>query len=367
MFKLHAVQAEFGDSLILEFGTAAKRRFALVDGGPPDSFANHLEAALRDVVGAGQKLDLAVLSHVDNDHVVGLLDMLAALEEDDASGRTRRVQISTLWHNSFRRTIDADGTITQRLQGLLSLAAAANTAMQLTEDAFLGIGEGHRLRTLALQLGIPINKGFHDDLILVETAKDPVTLGPLTLTVVGPTRANLDELKADWLEWLDKTEEDFARDPATAANADQSVPNLSSIVIHCECNGKTALLTGDARSDHIEQGLGKAKLLKNGKLHVDLLKVQHHGSNRNMTKGFFQRVTANTYVISANGRDDNPDLQTLEFIVETANAAGRQIEIVVTNTTKSTKALRRSHKPSQFGYTLTVKPTADHSIAVQLA
>jgi len=34
MFKVHALQAAFGDSLILEFGTSAQKRFVLIDGGP---------------------------------------------------------------------------------------------------------------------------------------------------------------------------------------------------------------------------------------------------------------------------------------------------------------------------------------------
>ena len=86
MFKLHAVQAQFGDSLILEFGTNANERYVLIDGGPPDNFDDDLEQALKDIVGT-KKLDLLVLSHIDNDHVVGVLDLLATLEDDDANGR----------------------------------------------------------------------------------------------------------------------------------------------------------------------------------------------------------------------------------------------------------------------------------------
>ena len=43
-----------------------------------------------------------------------------------------------------------------------------------------------------------------------------------------------------------------------------------------------------------------------GRLHVDILKVPHHGSERNISETFFDIVTADVYVISANGRDDNP-------------------------------------------------------------
>ena len=41
-----------------------------------------------------------------------------------------------------------------------------------------------------------------------------------------------------------------------------------------------------------------------------------------MTKAFFTRVTADFYEASANGRDGNPDLNTLVWIVEAAKAQG---------------------------------------------
>ena len=50
------------------------------------------------------------------------------------------------------------------------------------------------------------------------------------------------------------------------------------------------LLTGDARGDKILEGMELAGLLeKDGKRHVDILKVPHHGSDNNMETIFFKR------------------------------------------------------------------------------
>jgi len=366
MFKLHVVQAQYGDSLILEYGTAASKKYVLVDGGPRDTFTNDLADALK-AVAKTKKLALVVLSHIDNDHIVGLLDLLAALEEDDANDRARRVAVAGLWHNSFGDAIDPDGEITRRMQMLMTMAGSTGVAMPLSADSFFGVKEGHRLRILARKLSIPVNKGFADDLVMVETAREPIAFGKLKLRVVGPNQANLDALRAEWLAWLGSTERGMAADPTTLANSDQSVPNLSSIVLLAECDGKTILLTGDARSDHTLSGLEQAGLLNDGKLHVDVFKVAHHGSNRNVTRTFFKNITADKYVISANGRDGNPDHDTMVWIVESAHAAGRPIELVVTNTTPSIKKLKQTHKPADFGYTLAIKPEDKHSIAVTLA
>ncbi len=82
-----------------------------------------------------------------------------------------------------------------------------------------------------------------------------------------------------------------------------------------ECGGKTMLLTGDARGDHVLAGLDEAGIAKNGSTEVDILKLPHHGSIRNLAPEFFERVKARHYVISANGRDGNPETETLETIV----------------------------------------------------
>jgi hypothetical protein len=52
-----------------------------------------------------------------------------------------------------------------------------------------------------------------------------------------------------------------------------------------------------------------------GKIHVDLLKLPHHGSIRNVDDPFFERIQADHYVVSSDGdRFNNPDLETLEMM-----------------------------------------------------
>ena len=113
---------------------------------------------------------------------------------------------------------------------------------------------------------------------------------------------------------------------------------------------KTILFTGDCRSDHLQQGLIETGLSTDGKLHVDIFKVPHHGSMRNSTQQFFIEVTADTYIISADGTNDNPDDEVLYWIVEAAHAAGRKIKLVLTNDTESTTALLEKYKTEEWGY-----------------
>ena len=181
MFKLHVVQAKYGDALILSFGRPASPHHILIDGGPSGNYAADLEPALDEIAGKGGKLDLVVLSHVDSDHVIGVLDLFAAVEEDLVSDRDPRTQIAGLWHNSFERTIDPTGEVAEQMQVMMKMARAANMTMRATADTFYGIKEGNRLRILAQKLKIPSNKGFKGDVLLADTAKLPIKFGPLEL------------------------------------------------------------------------------------------------------------------------------------------------------------------------------------------
>lgn len=356
MFKLHVVQAKYGDALILSFGRPASPHHILIDGGPSGNYAADLEPALDEIAGKGGKLDLVVLSHVDSDHVIGVLDLFAAVEEDLVSDRDPRTQIAGLWHNSFERTIDPTGEVAEQMQVMMKMARAANMTMRATADTFYGIKEGNRLRILAQKLKIPSNKGFKGDVLLADTAKLPIKFGPLELRIAGPNKANLKALQSEWLNWLEETAQKIASDPAATAMSDNSVPNLSSVVLLAKCDNKTILLTGDARGDFIIEGLQTARIARHGRLHVDVLKVQHHGSNRNTTRDFFNAITADTYVLSADGRHNNPKFETMKWIVEAARDRKQPITLVATNQTETIDELQKKLAPSDYGYTLKIMP-----------
>src|SRR5262249_24108643 len=139
----------------------------------------------------------------------------------------------------------------------------------------------------------------------------------LKATIVGPLKTQLEALQPEWDKEIKrkkhKTSEEHAA--AIASYVDKAVPNLSSIVVLTELADRKILLTEDARGDFIREGLKETKKMETT-LHVDVLKVPHHGSDRDLEVGFFESVTADHYVISANGKYGNPDQPTLEMIAK---------------------------------------------------
>ncbi|MCZ4432919.1 hypothetical protein O3S81_24680 [Agrobacterium sp. SOY23] len=151
------------------------------------------------------------------------------------------------------------------------------------------------------------------------------------------------------------------------ANADKSVPNLSSIVLFGTTPAGDILLTGDARGDHILSGLEQSgAIAKDAPHRLRLLKVQHHGSDRNVTKNYFERLPADICLLSANGKHGNPDQEVLAMIVDVAKADQRKPIIVVTNEAPSLGWLRQNRPPSQFDYSLIVRDPARHAVVIDL-
>src|SRR5262249_7490907 len=146
---------------------------------------------------------------------------------------------------------------------------------------------------------------------------DAKKIGPgLTFNVLGPTIPDLLKLHQKHQKWLVQLKE-AGKTPAAVLSAyvDESVTNLSSIVVLAEANDKRMLLTGDARGDKILEGLEFAGAMKTGgQIHVDILKVPHHGSSNNIEPDFFERITSEHYVFSGNGEHGNPERETLQML-----------------------------------------------------
>jgi hypothetical protein len=189
----------------------------------------------------------------------------------------------------------------------------------------------------------------------------------LTVRVIGPLEAQVEALRKDWDKKLEemKKKKHSAEAQAIAADfVDKSVYNLSSIVVLASLGGRSMLLTGDARGDFVRDGLRDAGLLKNDKIHVDLLKVPHHGSARNVRRDFFEQVTADHYVISADGRHDNPDVEMLKMLTEARGAA--EYTIHLTNKIPGVKKFFDEDLPKGRKYKVVYREDDAPSVSVAL-
>jgi beta-lactamase superfamily II metal-dependent hydrolase len=370
--KIRVFQSDKGDCLLLTSKAGTHR--VLVDGGMSSSYTQHVAPELAKLA----KLDAVCVSHIDDDHIAGVLQLMNDLMDwrvfdfqvkhkkagdkpPKQPGSARPPEVGRIWHNAFHEQLsDNKGEIADML--------AASTAILASSQRPLGraIFQQHRelafskkqalqlaRRTGADQLSIPVNPEFKHKLMLLGPNPPKLRLGTMNFVVIGPGEADLKKLRDEWDEWLRasktvlrdirrqakedagqiKSDVDRLLAPLTRQasdfvdfqvglakklgnRSDVTTPNLASLMFLVREGDQTLLLTGDGHAGDVLKGLAQRKLLDaDGKLHVDVLKVPHHGARANMTPEFAQSVTADDYIFCGNGFQTNPEREVIQLLV----------------------------------------------------
>lgn len=323
-FSLEALEAKKGDALLLHYGKDSDPKLIVIDGGPAGVYAGTLKPRLDEIKKERSPNDplairLVMVSHIDDDHINGILQMVKKLADLKEQNKPLPYDITTLWHNSFDDLLgnEADemvASLKTSVNAASSSTFSANLPVQReTALVLASVNQGRQLRDAAVRLGVGVNDGFRNLVMVPVQEKSRVfDVGDgLKLTVIGPDEERVRALQVEWDKQI-RT----AGVAKVAEFADQSVFNLSSITVLATFKKKTMLLTGDARGDFVLAGLKRAKLLRNGRIHVNLLKIPHHGSDNNVDTDFFRAITADHYVVSGDGEHGNPEVSTFQMISE---------------------------------------------------
>ena len=305
---VEVLPARLGDCLIVECPRPAGPTWRmLVDGGPPDTWPL-LEARLRRLDPADRHIDVAVITHIDNDHIGG---MLAFLSSDLAA------DVGDFWFNGRTHlSADAPGKARSIEQGE-SLVTALLGPLGAPPSGKPGAKPpGRALPWNAAFGGGPIETGAPGASGGVITVTVPD--GP-TITVLSPTTGGLARLADSWSSRLHDALQPRDRGLAPPADvlgplddlphlagertpSDSSVPNGSSIALLLERRGASIVLGADAYGDVLAAGLhGVARARGLQSLPVDAIKLPHHGSQANVVAALLAAAPASHYLVSTNG------------------------------------------------------------------
>jgi hypothetical protein len=369
--NLRVFQSDKGDCLRLSSDDGDTQ--VLVDGGMRDSYLAHAAAELAGL----EKLDLVYVSHIDQDHISGVLQLMddllawrvfdfqreAGNDHAREPSHPRPPEVKRLWHNAFHDQLGENtGPIEEALAASAAILEGSDDSVDLAElrrGLATSIKEGIQLSQRAdpAVLGIDLNGEFDEKLAMVRDKPQRIEIGSIEFTLIGPFAEDLEDLRDDWNKWLRKNQaevrrlrEKMERDADSLATGDVgefrkaveangadlassvelptvqtglgnrrkvTVPNLASLMLLAKEGDKTVLLTGDGSQVDIVKGLEAAGLLgEDGRIHVDVLKIQHHGSEHNIDPEFCARVTADDYVFCANGEHENPDLRVVRALLD---------------------------------------------------
>ena len=331
--------ARRGDCLLISYGDPTTPRHILVDGGFKGTYTDIRTKLAR--LGQDGPLRLLVLSHVDLDHVRGLLAMLQDPE--------RPINFDDVWFNGFDHLQDE------------------------SIETF-GAQHGELMTTLLVQNHMPWNRAF--DGRSVEVGRPNIDLGDdATVTILSPDRTALEALVDRWVEECRKHGLIPGVDPveptpsglepmgtidieALAASPfaqDSSVTNRTTIAFLLEHSGSNLLLTGDAHPDQLVQSLKPLALLAGGRLKLDAMLVPHHGSRSNLSRSLLDIVDCKRFLFSTSGAvNQHPHDETVARIVKFSEGEPE----LVFNYRSRAERWEDEDLMTEFGYAVS-KPTAD--------
>jgi beta-lactamase superfamily II metal-dependent hydrolase len=314
IFDVHFLPARYGDSIWIEYGESGNTKIILIDGGTGGT-KHHIKALLDGLTGE-KHLELLVITHIDRDHIEGILSLL--------SEETLGFTVGAVWFNGW-----------PHLPGNNNLEQ-------------YGAVQGEKLTAAIVNHRLPWNIDFGSEAAVVHDgeALPILTLpGGMKITLLSPTQPNLVALKVVWAQELMKANlaplfavaelsddsieaygssgiPDVELLSATPFHEDDAAANGSSIAFLAQYGGKTALFAGDSFPGVLLSSLAK---LYDRSVPLDLAKLSHHGSAHNTSPELLKKLDCKKFAISTNGSIyKHPAQETVARVIK-LNGAGTEL------------------------------------------
>jgi hypothetical protein len=337
--------AEYGDCIMLSIGKGNQYNI-LIDGGLSKTYQKYIKSEIQHIKEKRQKIGLLVCTHMDNDHICGLIQVLKETNPDF---------IDNVWYNGFFQIVNSrfysqkENYFTDRDNKILDEIISQGVVSDSEQE--IGINEGMSLGVLIEESKIPLNLVVEGRAICSELVENRYEIATnIFITVLGPSKNNIIELEDHWKKDMvsrnymfrvsDKIKlteafeyqieciksiytnesfkicenEDLTKYIGDLSERDESIVNRSSISFILEYNKRKYLFLGDTVIDktilkNIENVVGF-------EYRFSAIKLPHHGSRYNITHDFISRYSADEYYCLTNSiKYGHPDLEVLATIL----------------------------------------------------
>lgn len=256
--RIEILQAGTGDCIWISHN----KKNIVIDGGKSTAAIKARYAQMPQ----DEELDLLVVTHIDSDHIAGVIALVKMMKEKGETARLKQV-----WFNFPKKPASDEYSVPEGNE--LSSSLCEIEGLKWLNNTSELIGKNIEIGDIKLHVLAP----DHD----VADEYNPKTPDELSVE------------NADWGVNLQTLMEHVDDD-----NLDDGGPNSQSIVIVAEHDGKKVLLPGDCTPQELFNALHSYNSINGSPLKLDLIKLPHHGSTRNITKNIATEIECTDFVIS---------------------------------------------------------------------
>lgn len=322
-----------GDCVLVEFQPS---HYILIDGGYVDTYKNYLLPTLKEIESRGGKLDVVVVTHIDGDHISGIIRLLEEMP----------IGIGEIWYNGYRH-IQSVAVTTEEKETFVHRNICKEC--QAEKPKPISAKQGCTLSALIAKNGIPWNTLAKGNTIITPLS---FSLGDTIIHVLSPNNEDIGALESFWKKrlikdgllkkahsqeyWDDAYEFSLSKDMPgfhfhekkvsksydllklckEAYEPDGSASNGSSISFVLETKGKRLLFLGDSHAETVTASLRALYGEEKAPYIFDAVKLSHHGSYNNNSPELFKLIVSDKWLVSTNGdKYNHPDMPALAHII----------------------------------------------------
>lgn len=367
--KVEMFPAQEGDCFLVSLNTDPVTHI-LIDGGFESTYHEFLKPRLIELSNKGEYLTLVVVTHVDADHIEGILELFS---ENGSAENPQIIRIDEIWHNSYRHLqVEKEANLElgwrekEILQGIIA-NGNIKSKNKNNQNKDISANQGSSLAALIYKGNYKWNEKFEYKAVNSDMKNEIKIHQDVKLRILSPNSDKLDKLSTYWLRELRKQKYDFKltdeeifddayefsllrhnsleeveeskniafrneefRTLLTKKSShDNSPANGSSIAFILEYKGKKLMFLGDSHSKVIYKEMKNLIEKSNYNNFFNMIKVSHHGSRRNTSKELLEIIDATHFLISTDGsKNDHPNKETLARII---GRVGEQKRLLIFN------------------------------------
>ncbi|WP_291047478.1 MBL fold metallo-hydrolase [Empedobacter sp. UBA1574] len=292
--KIEYLKAGTGDCIFINHNS----KNILIDGGNESTY---LISKYNEIKSQNEKIDFLIVTHHDDDHIKGILDLFKEME-----ARNEETIIDNVIFNSPRKILGKIENTSE--SNLLSYKQAYQLEQYLGNHQKIKWETSLNTEIIEMKL----NELFNDTNLKFRLFSPDDEILKKYASNKGAYLTS--DNRCDWDSPISKL------DPVDDKSQDTSASNMASIVLFLIYNDKNYLFAADVTPTRLNQIIDELKE-QNEVINFEQIKLPHHASYRSINKQILQKINCTNFIISTNSKKHFlPNKRALIKIINNRNS-----------------------------------------------